>query len=891
MSKFTSVIISLVFCILILMSPLLFSQEKASFYVNETEGLTRTREYIQAGIPVPRIYSWRDVSNLKLVNTKTGSVVPAEFEVLDRWGSTPDDIYAPVKWALVKFFTNAAANEKLQFHIESTCGASIGDQKITLSQNEEYIRVNTGAARFEILTGYDFNLFNMVHPGASGGNSIVTPISPTEAVQYLDIAGLSIVDDPSYTPDLTERVASTDVETSSPVCTVLKHVGSLRDSSSRTVLDYTVRMYFYAGSPTVRVDFTLENNQPIIEGDWGQPLNVHDQQTTGSVFIGGMKLNLQLAESGSTLHTFTEGDVHVDALTSLLKLHQDSSGTDYWDVYVGMVGWPGFEINANPRLQSYCTIPGYEVTGSDLASPITGDQALGFMAACHEGGEAPCLGTLIPGMDDNFPKSIEISPAGRLSVDLFPDGNKFRHNFRPGEEKTHTVYFNFSNGIPSAYGFEDYAERLDNPLVVTYPQDEIINTGVLGEVPSMNIPEWPLYERYVRTAFEQNPDFDPNVHDPNYGNRTLTQILEEYNFYGWQDYGDVPLDYEAFGDNQAGQMNLKYWFLYGMWMQFLRSGDSRWFDLAEPAAWHIADIDTLHIPDEGIQHWSHGCYFGHSTHNEPGNWNPNRNYNSPAVDLFYGPPGLLLAYHVTGEKRFLDSTKELLEAMLNHSTMFYTYTEPVPERNRANMIFAMTEGYRRFKDARYFNELNRVVSKTADLSNKSWFTSPTVFLADNPDYPYVRMFMLNQVAWSFGKYLDFLHEYNISNDNGALNFLKAYSDFMLNYAMVEYEPGRAAHYYDHYFDGNPPEWVELDINSWALVAADALAYTYKYTGEKKYLDAAKKFYATGTIDPVWPGDPPVYLSTKDLVNPCNWGLVYMNQTKPVAGPNTGWMWY
>ena len=59
--------------------------------------------------------------------------------------------------------------------------------------------------------------------------------------------------------------------------------------------------------------------------------------------------------------------------------------------------------------------------------------------------------------------------------------------------------------------------------------------------------------------------------------------------------------------------------------------------------------------------------------------------------------------------------------------------------------------------------------------------------------------------------------------------------------------------------------------------ADGLAYVYKYTGEKRFLDAAGKFYATGTIDPVWKDDPPVYMGTKDLANACNWGMVYMSQ--------------
>jgi len=49
------------------------------------------------------------------------------------------------------------------------------------------------------------------------------------------------------------------------------------------------------------------------------------------------------------------------------------------------------------------------------------------------------------------------------------------------------------------------------------------------------------------------------------------------------------------------------------------------------------------------------------------------------------------------------------------------------------------------------------------------------------------------------------------------------------------------------------------------VTADALAYAYKYSGQTNYLAAAAKFYATGSIDPAWEDDPPVYLTAKDLV--------------------------
>ena len=73
-----------------------------------------------------------------------------------------------------------------------------------------------------------------------------------------------------------------------------------------------------------------------------------------------------------------------------------------------------------------------------------------------------------------------------------------------------------------------------------------------------------------------------------------------------------------------------------------------------------------------------------------------------------------------------------------------------------------------------------------------------------------------------------------------------------------------------------PYETYLEIDNWALLMADALTYAYKYSGKQKYLDEAARLYLTGTIDQVWLDDPPVYIASKDLVNSCNWGLVYMN---------------
>jgi hypothetical protein len=500
------------------------------------------------------------------------------------------------------------------------------------------------------------------------------------------------------------------------------------------------------------------------------------------------------------------------------------------------------------------------------------------------GAAGPRLGVAVRDFWQNFPKAMEVWSNGTVAVDLFPNGSRFRHNLRVGEEKTHTLLWRFGLGSETAAQAEQRARGFNAPLAAQPPPSHTVRTRVLDGLPVYSLTAWPLYERYVRTALEPNPDFDPAVDDPSFGNGTLRAAVSNCNLYGWQDYGDVPLDYEAFGPHQAGQMNLKYWFVHGLLGQYLRSGDPAWLDLALPAARHLADVDFCHVPDEGSHHWGHGGYFGHSYHDEPGNLNPNRNYGALNPDLFFGVPDLLLAYHLTGEPRFAEVAREALTG-LNNTFEFRDVVLGL-ERPAGNLIVNYVEAYRLTGDTNCLRKLDEVLARTTDLAFNSWVDSPTDFAARHPEIPTLKTFPFCQTLWAVGRYLDFLDEHGRPDTWQAARALCRYADFIMTFAMHEYQPGRAALPYEYYFDGDQrfDEGNYLDINDWALVAADALAYAYRYSGRTNSLAAARKFYDTGTHDPAWPGDPPVYTDTKQLVNALNWGLVYMKMARPAVPP-------
>ncbi len=851
--------------------PLTYGEDLVAITVQERAGVERINEYVSFGIPLPRTWNVTNLSNLRVRNA-LGTPVAAQFKSLARWGASPDNPTAPVKWALVGFFTSLPANTSQGFQLDHNGPGPAPATAIQIdTATPGKMTVDTGAAQFELNTTGNFNLFQQV---TIGGKALLQSLSATNAIDYEAAGSLSIVAGGS--PDFTARVTAATLERQGQLNTIVKVVGSILDNSARALLDYTARLHFYAGSSDVRLDFTVENNQPILAGESGQPTNVHDQGAINSVYIGSLKLKLQLQSTGGNLRVLSEQGLDLTSPASTVRLYQDSSGTDYWNMYVGQVGWPDQKISAKPRLQSYCTTRGFQLTGPGVA--LRGDQALGWMAAFRPTGA--CMSVAVKNFWQNFPKAIETQSNGTVAIDLFPNGSQFKHNFRVGEAKTHSLLLHFGSGSMTATEAKRLAKAFNTPLFGTGPAAFYVNSGVLDEVPVADLPKWPLYERYVRVAFEPNPDFNPNVHDPGFGNSTLEDTIQKYNFYGWQDYGDVPLDYEAFGPNQAGQMNLKYWYVFGMLTQFCRSADLNWLELGLPAAWHLADIDYLHIPDEGIQHWAHGAYFGHSQHDEPGCTNPNRNYNSPATDLFFGVPDLIRAYHLSGEQRFLDTALEGLQALENLS-QFSDFTYPVFYRERANLISAYIEGYRQTGDVRWLNNAKTIIGYTAITSDKGWLTNPTAYIPP-PGGPSgderISGFQFALVLWTLGRYLDFCAEYSITDTLGVASALATYGDFIINHLMrpIPEKPGYYATIDSIWFTS--PYATYLEVNDWALLMADTLAYAYKYSRQKRFLDNAARLYATGTEDQTWLDDPPVYITSKDLVNSLNWGLVYMNTT-------------
>jgi hypothetical protein len=329
----------------------------------------------------------------------------------------------------------------------------------------------------------------------------------------------------------------------------------------------------------------------------------------------------------------------------------------------------------------------------------------------------------------------------------------------------------------------------------------------------------------------------------------------------------------------------------------VRTGDSRWYQLAEAADRHLADIDILHNLHTP-RHWGDGIAFGHSYHDEDGFLNPHRNYGGNHPDTAFGMDGLLLTYYLTGYEKARESAMEMANCieyrMRNDAHLCAHFSDCSGEgyaldeglygagsRPAANSLAIAVSAYRATADQRFLDVADALVD-WARAENQPYINGPTG--ADEM----MRPWMLNMVLRALADYLEMKEEFGLPDIVNARASYLAYADWLRTYPWIDLEPAdtgpRAAYPYEWWFDerqGDPgDEWSQGNnvpsINNWLLLGADAMAYAYHLSGEADYLERAATLFRTGSRDPWFEGDVNTYSTTKETANSITYGHIFLH---------------
>jgi len=891
--------------------------------LRETAGVPRRHEPVTTGVALPRgVVS--EVGRFRLVRASDGSEVPAQFRVAGRW--LPGD---SIRWVLVDFQADLRVGETENYVLEFGPGGSRSvavDSPVKVREEKDRFIVETGAASF-LLSRHTFNLFEsvaladgtvLVDPKASASSGgvlrgigrTVTRAIPdpankgTHHLIYVEASPDAPAEDWTLTftneedrfelvgsltgPDgvgvagwgrefrsnsgrlilpkdawLVERSArqgdsftfstvpagsvartrdiySSRIRERGPLRTVIEFKGSIGPEHA-PVLEFTAWYHFYAGSARVRVDLTLENNDHSGRTDTGNVSNA-DIGTPNTVFFDEFALRLPV-QAGRDVRWTVLGDIGTEPLTRKLRgpmaLYQDSSGTDHWDRYR--------DPKYHPRPNSYVTFQGYRIYREQ--KPIGGGrQAVGWLDLY---GSAGGVGVTVRDFWQNFPKSLGTDGAGVIEVGLFPGRYGGVFPLRPGEHKTHRMLFDFHGPGGSAEQRCVVARAFSAPLLLEPSPEWWARTEVLGVLHPYDPEHFPAYEvRNLSTVGVFPEGFQGE-------RRSLLGQIEAQDFYGWMDYGDVPMDFEA----ETGQWNLKYDFDLCMLRQYARTGRREWLGLFRAAVEHAVDIDVFHAPHYPELHYLRGGNWAHSLHDEPGHKNPHRNYNHFTRDLSFETRGPAAYYYLRGDWKAFDTVVERAE---NALARYMSPQEEPPEREyyevgwrgHAGTLQRLLEGYLLTGDERFRRRAQWCVKERAFDGRVA------------PGKP------LSFSVWSMAFYAMALRRYCalFPEDGLARKTFLAHADALVKSVDPAGKDG-ACYALTLHSDGSFER--KGTCSHYNIMIADVLAYAFRMTGDRRYLEAAGNAFPYGVKNACWVGGPATYSHVHSAAGSTH-GSVYMS---------------
>jgi hypothetical protein len=376
---------------------------KLPLVVTERCGVERKGAVVTGGVPFPPGFL-ADVEKLRVVDS-AGRAVPSQASVMIKWHKpTYDD---SVQWALVSFKADVPAGGSAKYFLVDDPKVPVPETGFGLVVDGGRALVKTGAATFLV---------------AGEGSALISEASIGEH-RVIGGKGLRCEITSGDWPDrglkkgdkLIGHVEKFLIEERGPVRLVLCLKGTFRPGDKeKKYYDFTARLYFAAGSPAVRIVYSIENcrlRPKLTAGSrHAYVWPIEDASLVADLAAG--------AGAGAGARTIAEGK-EVEA--GDLNVYQDSSGGKQWREVGG-------------KKVRGVSFRGYRVTsaGKELAA---GNAHLGVIdARAKKAGLAAALRNFRV----EYPSALSAS-GGALRVGLFPGEFSEPFHLNPGQRESWDV--------------------------------------------------------------------------------------------------------------------------------------------------------------------------------------------------------------------------------------------------------------------------------------------------------------------------------------------------------------------------------------------------------------------------------------------------------------------
>ncbi len=266
------------------------SQSTMNLTIRETEGVERQGEVVGNGIPIAKIMNLKSIGSLQ-VTDNSGKQIPAQFEVLSRWGG-PLQSDSAIQWLLVNFPVDVKAGDKKTFTLSA--GSNIAPIKpISVSNTATDVTISTGVAKF-VLDKTVFSILKSASILDTSGKETPLIGSSTNGSSTINVQEVG-----DMVANAPEEVA---IEHQGPICVTVKMAGHYSSSvAGGKSLCYVARFTFYAGSPTMELDFHFfwPGSTSGSAAETLAPIGiVTEEQIAKSLLLNKVKINVPLALTG-----------------------------------------------------------------------------------------------------------------------------------------------------------------------------------------------------------------------------------------------------------------------------------------------------------------------------------------------------------------------------------------------------------------------------------------------------------------------------------------------------------------------------------------------------------------------------------------------------------------
>lgn len=634
----------------------------------EVPAFERHGEPVAVGVSCPRGAVAR-AARWTLTDQR-GRSVPVQATVLDRWGD------GSVRWLLAEFQADIDVDAQSFYALAPDASDGERGPSIAIEHAGESLRVWTGAATIDVpRTGSAF-----IAAADVGGR----PVLDSTAIVAEDAAG----------QQYQFAIQRATVERAGALRAVVHLDGSLVGQSRQRWLDASLRLHFFAGLGTVKLELSVTNPRAA-----RHPGGVWDLGDPGSVLIRDLSIRIVPARGGpADVWASIDRSDRMGPAGHRFAVHQESSGGANWQHDNHLTR----ERRVALRHRGFrASRDGREVEGL-RATPIV-----------SIGGGDTRVSVSVPYFWETFPKALSADASG-CEVAMFPRACGDAQELQGGERSTLWAAVCFGRDTVSA----EPLAWVRSPLRVS--ADAAAHRQAGG---------WaPLSAGSARSA----EDYDALVSSIVRGPETFVERREVIDEFGWRNFGDLYADHEG---ALVSHYNNQYDAIAGFITRFLQTSDPRWWTLADQLATHVADIDLYHTTRDRAAY--NGGYFWHTQHYQAAGTATHRAYSRLSGSSGGGPcsehnytTGLMLHHFLTGSERSRAAVIQLANWVLDmddgrksrfrwidrRDTGLASITRSPdfhgPGRGAGNSINALLDAHRLTGEPRYLEKAEALIERS-----------------------------------------------------------------------------------------------------------------------------------------------------------------------------------